>query len=135
MVGKGLADLLATVRPCISASGPRRGPGGDPGQAQALHRERGRDRLPIGSWKGTPIAALYPRLGRHPAAEGPLHWSVVGRLVAVLVGRRVPATTMRVLSIGSTPAPTSVRRVRAGDALHIIGVDAKGVGGMRGHPA
>ena len=137
LVGKGLpADLLATVRPLYLGGAVRAA--APVGAALAKRRPFTQNVAvagSVGSWKGTPIAVLTH--GSDVTLLQKVHytWSVVGGWWPSLgVGRRVPATTMRVLSIGSDARPNQRPDAARGDALHIIGVDAKGVGGMVGIP-
>lgn len=88
-----------------------------------------------GSWKGVPIAVVTrghdvsllvkPR-GRK--------WTVVGGWWPSLGVARVPRKTMRVLAIGSDARTAQRPEKCRGDALQLIGVDNKGVGGIVGIP-
>ena len=86
-----------------------------------------------GAWKGLAIATVVQ--GKDVTLlvkDG--KWKVVGGWWPSLKVARPAFATMRVLAIGSdarTPQP--VEKCRA-DALHIIGVDSKGVGGIVGIP-
>jgi LCP family protein required for cell wall assembly len=89
-----------------------------------------------GTWKGTPIAAVghgkdVTLLVRSKARR----WTVVGGWWPSLgLKRRVPTSTMRVLAIGSDARPNQRVASQRADSLHIVGVDAYGVGGMVGIP-
>jgi LCP family protein required for cell wall assembly len=87
----------------------------------------------VGTWQGTPIAVV--------AHEGDVTllvkdstWAVVGGWWPSLKAAAVPTAPTRILAVGSDARPgQSPEKCRA-DALHIIGVDDKGVGGMVGLP-
>jgi LCP family protein required for cell wall assembly len=86
-----------------------------------------------GSWKGTPIAVVT-RGKDVTLLVGGKRWTVVGGWWPSLGVARVPVKPMRVLAIGSDAR--SGQRVEAcrADALQLIGVDSKGVGGIVGIP-
>ena len=86
-----------------------------------------------GNWKGTAVATVVQGKDVTLLVKDKT-WKVVGGWWPSLKVARAPIATMRVLAIGSdarTPEP--VEKSRA-DALHIIGVDSKGVGGIVGIP-
>jgi len=88
-----------------------------------------------GSWKGTPIAAVAYGKDVTLLVKSKKRWTVVGGWWPSLgLKQRVPTKTMRVLAIGSDARPQQRVDGQRADALHIIGVDAKGVGGIVGIP-
>ena len=87
-----------------------------------------------GTWHGSPIATVVQGKDLTLLVKDKT-WKVVGGWWPSLSVYRPPFPTMRVLAIGSDARnPQPVTKCR-GDALHIIGVDAKkGVGGIVGIP-
>ena len=86
-----------------------------------------------GSWHRTPIASVVSGKDVTLLVKGRT-WTVVGGWWPSLKVGRPPFPAMRILAIGSdarTDQP--VEKCRA-DALHVIGVDSKGVGGIVGIP-
>lgn len=133
--GKGLpADLLA-VMTTVYLGG--KVPAAGAVATSLAKRKVGTKALTVtgttGSWKGSGIATVVQ--GRDVTLlVKDKTWKVVGGWWPSLKVARPPFATMRVLAIGSdarTPEP--VEKSRA-DALHIIGVDSKGVGGIVGIP-
>ena len=88
----------------------------------------------VGSWRGTPIAVVAYK-GDVTLLVKDSSWTVVGGWWPSLkTAAAVPVATTRILAVGSDARPNqTVEKCRA-DALHIIGVDNKGVGGMVGVP-
>jgi LCP family protein required for cell wall assembly len=87
----------------------------------------------VGTWRGTPIAVV--------AHEGDVtllvkdsSWTVVGGWWPSLKTAAVPVPTTRILAVGSDARPNQTPEKCRADALHIIGVDNQGVGGMVGVP-
>jgi polyisoprenyl-teichoic acid--peptidoglycan teichoic acid transferase len=135
--GKGLpADLLATMTTLYL--------GGSVAAASDQRKALAKRRLAkasltvagsTGTWKGTPIAVVtrgkdVTLLVRTSSKK----WAVVGGWWPSLGVARVPRKTTRVLAIGSDARNHQrVEKCRA-DALQIIGVDNKGVGGIVGIP-
>ena len=135
VTGKGLPTDLLSVMTTLYLGGKVPATGA---VATSLARRKvGKKALRVtgstASWKGTAIATVVQ--GKDVTLlvkDG--SWKVVGGWWPSLRVARPPFATMRVLAIGSdarTPQP--VEKCRA-DALHIIGVDAKGVGGIVGIP-
>jgi polyisoprenyl-teichoic acid--peptidoglycan teichoic acid transferase len=89
----------------------------------------------VGRWKATPIASVAYGNDVTLLAKDKTGWKVVGGWWPSLgLPKRVPARTTRVLAIGSDARPNqTVSKARA-DSIHIVGVDAKGVGGIVGIP-
>jgi LCP family protein required for cell wall assembly len=88
----------------------------------------------VGSWRGTPIAVVT-RGNDVTLLQKTGAWTVVGGWWPSLgISQRLPATTMRVLAIGSDARPNQVVTKARADALQIIGVDRAGVGGIVGIP-
>ena len=87
-----------------------------------------------GTWKGSRIATVVQGKDVTLLVKDKT-WQVVGGWWPSLAVSRPPFPTMRVLAIGSDARnPQPVTKCR-GDALHLIGVDAKkGVGGIVGIP-
>jgi LCP family protein required for cell wall assembly len=87
-----------------------------------------------GTWQGSPIATVVQGKDLTLLVKDKT-WKVVGGWWPSLSVYRPPFPTMRILAIGSDARnPQPVTKCR-GDALHIIGVDAKkGVGGLVGIP-
>lgn len=88
-----------------------------------------------GTWQGSPIATVVQGKDLTLLVKDGKTWKVAGGWWPSLKVYRPPFPTMRVLAIGSDARnPQPVTKCR-GDALHIIGVDAKkGVGGIVGIP-
>lgn len=87
----------------------------------------------MGTWKGRPIAVVTRGKDVTLLAKS-TGWVVVGGWWPSLGVARVPRKPMRVLAIGSDARPgQKVNQARA-DALQVIGVDNKGVGGIVGIP-
>ena len=87
-----------------------------------------------GTWKGTRIAVLTQGKDVTLLTKDAAGWTVVGGWWPSLSVARPPFPTMRVLAIGSDARSGQPVEKCRGDALHIIGVDAKGVGGIVGIP-
>lgn len=135
VTGKGLpADLLAVMSTVylggkVPASGA---------VATALaKRKMGTKALTVtgttGSWKGLAVASVVQ--GKDVTLlvkDG--RWQVVGGWWPSLKVARAPFPTMRVLAIGSDARTAQPVEKCRGDALHIIGVDSEGVGGIVGIP-
>lgn len=136
VVAKGLpADLLATMKTVYLGG---KVPANAAPAAALAKRKVGKKTLALtgstGTWKSVPIAVVTHGKDVTLLLKGPT-WRVVGGWWPSLgVSARTPAPTMRVLAIGSDARPHQrVTKARA-DALHIIGVDGKGVGGIVGIP-
>ncbi|GAB3072414.1 hypothetical protein GCM10027080_13860 [Pedococcus soli] len=133
--GKGLpADLLAVMtKVYLGGTVPASG-----AVATALSKRKPGTKGVIvigstGNWKGVAVASVVRGKDVTLLVKDKT-WKVVGGWWPSLGVARPPFATMRVLAIGSdarTPQPVEKCR---GDALHIIGVDAKGVGGIVGIP-
>jgi polyisoprenyl-teichoic acid--peptidoglycan teichoic acid transferase len=87
-----------------------------------------------GTWKGTRIAVLTQGKDVTLLTKDKAGWTVVGGWWPSLSVGRPAFPTMRVLAIGSDARSGQPVEKCRGDALHIIGVDAKGVGGIVGIP-
>ena len=88
-----------------------------------------------GRWKNTRIAAVGYGKDVTLLVKDKKTWTVVGGWWPSLgLAQRVPTKTMRVLAIGSDARPNEKVASQRSDSLHIIGVDAKGVGGIVGIP-
>jgi polyisoprenyl-teichoic acid--peptidoglycan teichoic acid transferase len=86
-----------------------------------------------GTWKGSPIAVVTRGKDVTLLVKAK-SWTVVGGWWPSLGVARVPRRTMRILAIGSDARTNQrVDKCRA-DALQIIAVDNKGVGGIVGIP-
>ncbi len=86
-----------------------------------------------GTWKSSRIATVVHDKDVTLLVKDK-RWTVVGGWWPSLKVARPAFRTMRVLAIGSDARnPQPVEKCR-GDALHIVGVDAKGVGGIVGIP-
>ena len=86
-----------------------------------------------GTWQKTPIAVVTQGKDVTLLLKGRT-WTVVGGWWPSMGVARPAFKTMHVLAIGSDArAKQPVEKCR-GDSLHIIGVDAKGVGGILGIP-
>jgi LCP family protein required for cell wall assembly len=88
-----------------------------------------------GTWKGHPIAVVtrgkdVTLLVRSSAKK----WTVVGGWWPSLGVARVPRKTVRVVAIGSDARNHQRPEKCRADALQVIGVDNKGVGGIVGIP-
>ena len=136
--GKGLPADLLTVMTTVYLGG--KVPAGGPVATALAKRKVGKKALTVtgstASWKGVPIATVVQGKDVTLLVKGKSgsSWQVVGGWWPSLKVSRAPFAAMRVLAIGSdarTPQP--VEKCRA-DALHIIGVDPKGVGGIVGIP-
>ena len=86
-----------------------------------------------GTWKGTPIAVVTQGKDVTLLTKGK-GWTVVGGWWPSLGVGRPPMKAMRVLAIGSDARSGQPVEKCRGDALQIIGVDGKGVGGIVGIP-
>lgn len=135
VTGKGLpADLLAVMTTLYLGG---KVPASGVVATSLAKRKVGAKALTVtgstGNWKGIAIATVVRGKDVTLLVKDKT-WKVVGGWWPSLKVVRPPFATMRVLAIGSdarTPQP--VEKCRA-DALHIIGVDAKGVGGIVGIP-
>ena len=87
----------------------------------------------VGSWQGTPIAVVA-RGNDVTLLVKDSSWVVVGGWWPSLKAAAVPVAPTRILAVGSDARPNQTPEKCRADALHIIGVDAKGVGGMVGVP-
>jgi LCP family protein required for cell wall assembly len=135
--GKGLpADLLATLTALyLGGSLPV---AGDHRAALAKRKALSANVAVAGAtggWKGTPIAVVthghdVTLLVRPKGGK----WTVVGGWWPSLGVARVSRKTMRVLAIGSDARTAQRPEKCRGDALQLIGVDDKGVGGIVGIP-
>lgn len=137
VTGKGLPkDLLATMRAVyLGGTVPA---SGDVAKYVAK-RKTGTKSVAVtggvGTWKGTPIAAVGQGKDVTLLVKNKKGWTVVGGWWPSLgLKQRVPTKTMRVLAIGSDARPQQRVDGQRADALHIIGVDALGVGGIVGIP-
>jgi LCP family protein required for cell wall assembly len=89
----------------------------------------------VGSWKGTPIAIVTKGADVTLLVKSGAAWSVVGGWWPSLgVAGRTPSQTMRILVAGSDARPGQRPDKCRGDALHIVGIDPSGVGGLVGIP-
>jgi LCP family protein required for cell wall assembly len=133
--GAGLpADLLAVIAAIyVGGSVPS---GGAVAQALAKRKPLGK---PVtvggstGTWKGTALAVVTQGKDVTLLTKG-RGWTVVGGWWPSLGVGRPPMSAMRVLAIGSDARSGQPVEKCRGDALQIIGVDAKGVGGIVGIP-
>jgi polyisoprenyl-teichoic acid--peptidoglycan teichoic acid transferase len=137
VVGKGLpADLLATMTALylggsVATSSDQR--------AALAKRKTAKASLTVagstGTWKGFPIAVVTRgkdvTLLVKPATK---KWTVVGGWWPSLGVARVPRKSARVLAIGSDARNHQRPEKCRADALQLIGVDNKGVGGIVGIP-
>jgi len=87
-----------------------------------------------GRWMGSTVASVVHGKDVTLLVKGTSAWSVVGGWWPSLSVYRPPFPTMRVLAIGSDARTGQPVEKCRGDALHIIGVDHKGVGGIVGIP-
>jgi LCP family protein required for cell wall assembly len=87
-----------------------------------------------GRWMGSTVASIVHGKDVTLLVKGASSWSVVGGWWPSLSVYRPPFPTMRVLAVGSDARTGQPVEKCRGDALHIIGVDHKGVGGMVGIP-
>jgi LCP family protein required for cell wall assembly len=136
VTGKGLpGDLLSTMTALylggkVSANADQR---------RALAKRKvGKKSLTVGgrtgTWKGSPIAVVTRGKDVTLLVKTKQAWTVVGGWWPSLGVARVPRKPVRVLAIGSDARNHQrVDKCRA-DALQIIGVDNKGVGGIVGIP-
>ena len=133
--GAGLpADLLAVISALyIGGSVPS---GGAVAQALGKRKPFGKSVTVAGStgtWKGTPVAVVTVGKDVTLLTKGK-GWTVVGGWWPSLGVARPPMKAMRVLAIGSDARSGQPVEKCRGDALQIIGVDGKGVGGIVGIP-
>lgn len=87
----------------------------------------------IGSWQGTPLAVVT-RGKDVTLLVKTTRWVVVGGWWPSLRVARVPRPAMRVLAIGSDARVNQRPEKSRADALQVIGVDDRGVGGIVGIP-
>ena len=87
----------------------------------------------LGTWQGTPIAVVA-RGNDVTLLVKDSAWVVVGGWWPSLKTAAVPVPTTRILAVGSDARPNQSPEKCRADALHIIGVDDKGVGGLVGLP-
>jgi LCP family protein required for cell wall assembly len=137
VTGKGLPkDLLATMR--VVYLGGKAPATGDVAGYVAKRKPVKKDVAltgSTGSWKGTPIAAVGHGKDVTLLVKNKKTWTIVGGWWPSLgLKQRVPTKPMRVLAIGSDARPQQRVDGQRADALHIIGVDGKGVGGIVGIP-
>jgi LCP family protein required for cell wall assembly len=137
VTGKGLPkDLLATMR--VVYLGGKAPATGDVAKYVAKRKPVKKNVALTGStgkWKGTPIAAVAHGKDVTLLVKNKKTWTVVGGWWPSLgLQQRVPTKAMRVLAIGSDARPQQRVDGQRADALHIVGVDAKGVGGIVGIP-
>ncbi len=135
VTGKGLPSDLLAVMTAVYLGG--KVPASGPVAASLAKRKVGAKALAVtgttGNWKGTAVATVVQGKDVTLLVKDQT-WKVVGGWWPSLKVARPPVATMRILAIGSdarTPEPVEKRRA---DALQIIGVDAKGVGGIVGIP-
>lgn len=130
------AAVLATVRPIYgggvvtahaevrNALARRKAPSGDVSLRGAT-----------GSWHGDPIAVVTSGRDTTLLTRSRSRWTVVGGWWPSLgVAGPVPGGTMHVLAIGSDARPGQNPERSRGDALQLIGTDARGIGGIVGLP-
>jgi LCP family protein required for cell wall assembly len=86
-----------------------------------------------GTWKGTPIATITQGKDVTLLAKGKT-WQVVGGWWPSMAVARPAFGPVHVLAVGSDARSGQVVDQCRGDALHVIGVDSKAVGGMVGIP-
>ena len=135
VTGKGLpADLLQTMTALYL--GGRFSANADQ-HAVLARRKVGKASVVVsgrmGTWKKVPIAVVVRGKDVTLLTKGKA-WTVVGGWWPSLGVARAPMKTMRILAIGSDArAHQRVEACRA-DALQIIGVTTKGVGGIVGIP-
>jgi LCP family protein required for cell wall assembly len=87
-----------------------------------------------GKWMGSTVASIVHGKDVTLLVKGTSSWSVVGGWWPSMSVYRPDFPTMRVLAIGSDARTGQPVEKCRGDALHIIGVDHKGVGGIVGIP-
>ena len=87
-----------------------------------------------GKWMGSTVASIVHGKDVTLLVKGASSWSVVGGWWPSMSVYRPDFPTMRVLAIGSDARTGQPVEKCRGDALHIIGVDHKGVGGIVGIP-
>ncbi len=88
----------------------------------------------VKKWKGTPIASVVSGKDVTLLVKE-RSWQVVGGWWPSLgLPNRTPTRTARILAIGSDARRSQTPGKLRADALHIIGVDPKGVGGIVGIP-
>lgn len=135
VTGRGLpADLLA-VMTAVYAGGRVRA---TPAATAVLGK---RTPLPggvavsggLGTWQGTPIAVVAHKTDVTLLVKDS-SWVVVGGWWPSLKAAAVPVAPTRILAVGSDARPNQTPEKCRADALHIIGVDSRGVGGMVGVP-
>jgi polyisoprenyl-teichoic acid--peptidoglycan teichoic acid transferase len=137
VTGKGLPADLLTLMGAVYLGGKV---AASPEAAAALaKRKPATESLAVagsvGSWKGTPIAAVTRGNDVTLAVKNGSAWSVVGGWWPSLgVAGRTPSQTMRILVVGSDARPGQRPDQCRGDALHIVGIDPSGVGGIVGIP-
>ncbi len=136
VTGTGLpADLLASLRLLyLGGAVPSTGE-----VAPALKKRKPRTATvavagSVGAWKGFPIAVVSSGKDLSLLVRTRGTWTLVGGWWPSLGVARTPVATKRVLAIGSDARPTQKVNGQRADSLHIIGVDAKGVGGIVGIP-
>jgi LCP family protein required for cell wall assembly len=133
--GRGLpADLLAVMTAMYV--GGKVPASGAVASALAKRKPAGRSVTvggSTGTWHKTPIAVVTRGKDVTLLVKGRA-WSVVGGWWPSMGVSRPPFKAMHVLTIGSDArAAQAVEKCR-GDSLHIIGIDAKGIGGILGIP-
>lgn len=87
-----------------------------------------------GRWMGSTVASIVHGKDVTLLVKGTSSWAVVGGWWPSMSVYRPDFPTMRVLAIGSDARSGQPVEKCRGDALHIIGVDHKGVGGIVGIP-
>ena len=87
-----------------------------------------------GKWMGSTVASIVHGKDVTLLVKAASSWSVVGGWWPSMSVYRPDFPTMRVLAIGSDARTGQPVEKCRGDALHIIGVDHKGVGGIVGIP-
>ncbi len=136
VTGKGLpADLLATMKTVyLGGTVPVTASMG----TTMTKRRTGKGSVALagglGTWKGTPVAAVTYGKDVTLLAKDK-SWKVVGGWWPSLgLPNRVPSRTSRILVIGSDARPNQTVASSRADSLHIVGFDAKGIGGIVGIP-
>jgi len=134
--GKGLpADLLAVMTAMYV--GGKVPASGAVAAALAKRKPAGKSVTVAGStgtWQKTPIAVVTQGKDVTLLVKGKA-WSVVGGWWPSMgLAGATPGRTMRILAIGSDARPSQKVASTRADSLHIIGIDAKGVGGILGIP-
>ncbi|NYG06511.1 LCP family protein required for cell wall assembly [Phycicoccus badiiscoriae] len=87
----------------------------------------------VGTWQGVPIAVVAHQNDVTLLVKDS-SWKVVGGWWPSLKAAMVPTAPTRILAVGSDARPNQTPDKCRADALHIIGVDARGVGGIVGIP-